>query len=57
MFDYTFNYIYGILGYQGWAWYFRILALFAIPFVSVPLIAVDIIVLIIRTIIGIYQDI
>lgn len=57
MFDYTFNYIYGILGYQGWAWYFRILALFAIPFVSVPLIAVDILVLIIRTIIGIYQDI
>jgi len=46
MFDYTSNFFGGIFGYQDWAWYFRILALFAVPFVVMPLILIDIIKLI-----------
>lgn len=43
MFDYTFNYIYGILGYNGWAWYYRLLSLLFSPMILIILIIHDII--------------
>lgn len=46
MFDYTSSLFSGIFGYEDWSWYFRIIALFAIPFILMPLILIDIIKLI-----------
>jgi hypothetical protein len=57
MFDYSFNYIYGILGYNNYSWYFRIWIVLIFPFAFPINVILDIVVLIIRTIIGIYQDI
>lgn len=57
MFDYTSRLFSGIFGYEDWSWYYRIWIVLIFPIAFTLNFIIDIIVLIIRTIIGIYQDI
>lgn len=57
MFDNTYRIFSGIFGYEDWSWYYRIWIVIIFPIAFTLNFMIDIVVLIIRTIIGIYQDI